>query len=467
MSRKLTALLAALPSGLTLVLHGWLGSYTRPLADDFCSLYYAEHFGLLRSIWYWRLTWSGRYSAFAADWLEANLFGAYGLRFVPPLILILWLMCAAAAILLGLRAAGVTGGSVPLALALGAAFVSTTLALSPDVPQSLYWWNGMRSYALPLVLLCGYAALLQLWPSAQDNRVRPWLAALAGFGLFFVSGGLSETFAVAQFVLLLFLTGREYMSQQHAFGTRRALLLGGLLGAGAALLAVISAPGNFIRLTEAEVFVPPPGPAELTVISLQSYARLLSAILLTPHKLAALAGSILLAVWVGAGSQVEAEPRRILLWLSAGVLISLACYPPGVFGYHEPPPPRAETIAVLFLLAGVLYAAFLTGAALRSRLSGAASGLAAGLAIALLGLSAVVQAQSLQRAQAVYAEYARTWDALDAQILQAKAAGAESVTIPAVRNWAGLNVLNDNPRFWVNDCYTKYYGILVLGPAPD
>ena len=40
------------------------------------------------------------------------------------------------------------------------------------------------------------------------------------------------------------------------------------------------------------------------------------------------------------------------------------------------------------------------------------------------------------------------------------------MTIPAEQNWAGVNILNDNPRFWVNVCYSQYYSIPVFGRDP-
>jgi hypothetical protein len=53
---------------------------------------------------------------------------------------------------------------------------------------------------------------------------------------------------------------------------------------------------------------------------------------------------------------------------------------------------------------------------------------------------------------------------MDAQITRAKAAGEQQVIIPIMTNWAGLDNPNDNPKFWLNYCYSKYYGINVLTP---
>ena len=55
---------------------------------------------------------------------------------------------------------------------------------------------------------------------------------------------------------------------------------------------------------------------------------------------------------------------------------------------------------------------------------------------------------------------------MDAQIRLAKNDHEESITLPFVNNWATLNTLTDNPKFWVNVCYSNYYGISVIGEFP-
>ena len=105
MDRLNKALLSlfAIASTSVLVMHGYLGSYTRFIADDFCSVYFANHFGLFRSIWFWRLNWSGRYTAFAVDWLLAKIGGVENLAMVVPFSLLVWFISASAAIYLALH----------------------------------------------------------------------------------------------------------------------------------------------------------------------------------------------------------------------------------------------------------------------------------------------------------------------------------------------------------------------------
>jgi hypothetical protein len=70
---------------------------------------------------------------------------------------------------------------------------------------------------------------------------------------------------------------------------------------------------------------------------------------------------------------------------------------------------------------------------------------------------------SLYAARDTYIEYAKVWDETDAIIRQAKSDGEESVSVIPNASWAGMDLLNSNPKHWVNECYSFYYGIQVFG----
>jgi hypothetical protein len=279
---------------------------------------------------------------------------------------------------------------------------------------------------------------------------------------------LSETFVVAQLFLLLFLIGLEAASSRSGKIDRRlAVLLAGLAGTAARLMVIISAPGNAIRQAQ---LPPSPGFFDLIVISLQAFADFAADIFLSPEKAMALAGAIVLAAWLGAQIRLRLDIPgwKVSAWALGAVLLAFVCFPPAAYGYSGPPPPRNLIIAAFLLAACLLYAGFQLGNRLRDRIK---SGLVhyglATLAVLLPGATSVLQARALIDSRPVYVDYARYWDATDAQSLQAKADGEASVTVPVVGSWTGLNVPNDNPKFWVNDCYSKYYGIQVFGPSPD
>src|SRR5512142_1126962 len=89
--------LAAFASMAVLLMHGYLGSYSRFMADDYCSAAESLRLGILRAAWFWYRTWTGRYSANVLD----AIFGALGPGVTPvvtALVLALWLAALFAAI---------------------------------------------------------------------------------------------------------------------------------------------------------------------------------------------------------------------------------------------------------------------------------------------------------------------------------------------------------------------------------
>ena len=456
-------LLIALP--LTgLASFAYLGSFTRMIADDFCSAAFANRLGLLRSVWYWYLNWSGRYTAFAADWLVFGPgLGPYRLHYFVPLSLVLWLIFTASALYLYLRKNHELAFLHSLALA--CIFIFVVLLLTPDIPQSLFWWNGMRTYALSLVLFSFYIFLYQL--NRQYFKLNPPVTYVLGFILFFLSGGISETMAVAQTVFILFMISLHFLKLVDRPRTELYFLFFSLAGLIASMVVLILAPGNTVRR---ELLPPPPDILTLASISIQAYLSFLVGLFQKPAMLIGMAGAILSAIWIGGQYKFLSPVRAGLIpaYLLGGILISLACFPPGVYGYSESPPPRVMIIPIFFLMAGVLGASFLSGIQLAERVGAQRTSSALLTAAVLLtGYAALSTAWSLVQQRHIYTDFARRWDQVDAQILQARADNLDTVTIPAMNVWTGGGGdPTDNPRFWVNQCYSLYYGLTVLGPVP-
>lgn len=467
---RILASLTIVLSGILIFMHGYLTSYTRLLADDFCSAYYAERFGLLRSIWFWRLNWSGRYSAFAADWVFARIFGVYSLHILIPVLILVWLIFTILAVNLHFQKIAPEKNNLSASLLAGTVFLFTVLTLSPDLPQSLYWWNGMRSYALPIISLTLGFCVFQLWVGKLLARNLLFWGGVTSFVLVFISGGFSETFAVLQFILLLFLILLRLMSSSGRKNDATLLvLLSGLAGAATSLIVIISAPGNLIRQAQ---LPPHPDLAGLITISVHGYLYSISRIFSSAEQWMGFLGMLAVFTWLGRyyKDQVEVENWRIPVYILLGILLSFACIPPGVFGYSEPPPPRTMIIPFFVLVFFWGLACFLSGAVLaniKKRVFDSITRGALVLGVLLVGFSSLAQVRSLYQQRDVYKAYAESWDRIDAQILAAKSNGETSVKVPVTENWAGLNILNENPKFWVNACYSQYYGISVLGPALD
>ena len=195
-----------LPSAVALSLHGYLGSFSRFMGDDFCAAFIAERFGVLRAVWYWYLNWNGGYSVSILGEL-LPLIKPGGMGYVIPIVLALWFAITVIAISMFLPQGAQIREKIWASLSLGGAALFVILLLSPDVPQSFYWWAGMRPYTMPLIIITLYAILYQWYGRKQreKNEVLLWVGIsflVTAFG-----GGLSETFTPVQIVFFALLTG--------------------------------------------------------------------------------------------------------------------------------------------------------------------------------------------------------------------------------------------------------------------
>jgi hypothetical protein len=455
-----------LPPSVALFIYGYLGSFTRMIADDYCSAYYAKDMGLVDSIMFWYKTWSGRYSAFGIDWVALNLFDAYHINWIPPLTLLMWLIVMVATVHLFLRSKKPQRDNVWHALVLGTIILFLVMTLSPNIPESLYWWNGMRSYMLPLVVLTFGAFVFMLFEQRAKTKQSLVVGILFFFALAFANGGLSETYVVLQLVLFVFLIFIRFLSVRTIKADFvDAWLFSGVLGTLTSLAIVLHSYGNVIRRS---LLPPAPDLITLTGLSLKFYVMFLGNIFFQIEDVLALLGSMLVAIWIGHqyGNQENISSSKIAIFFLGGFLLSFVTFPPGVYGYSNNPPSRALSLTVFALVVFFMYASFLTGNWLagRKKLNNKQTQPIALSACMLILIASTLTGTSLYRSRNTYMNFAKEWDRVDAQILQAKAAGEESVTIQALENWAGLLRPNNNPNFWVTNCYSLYYGIQVSGP---
>ena len=126
------------------------------------------------------------------------------------------------------------------------------------------------------------------------------------------------------------------------------ILYSSLAGAICAVIVVVLSPGNAIR----QALLPPaPDFIKLVSISIQAYGTFISGFFLEPAKITGLIGAILAIMWIGGHYRdfVPVKTRLIPAYIFGGIAVSFVCFPPGVYGYSEPPPTRTMIIPVFFL----------------------------------------------------------------------------------------------------------------------
>ena len=461
-------LIILLPTSIALFVYGYLGSFTRFLADDYCSAHHATEDGFLGSIIFSYRTINGRYSAYGTDWVVLNLFDAYHIHWVPPLILAIWVLFTVFFLYLLLKNANFQKEIYWRALLLAITSIFLIMRLNPNIKQSFFWWNGMRSYLLPLIVLVFWGILLLI----AKEKIEIKFLALLSFGLFFLSGGLSETYLVIQFSFLVYLVflrllllfGNKKKLQNLLKDKESVILFAGIAGTLFSFAIILYAPSNAIRRS---VMPSAPSFRMLMEISLASYISFLNEIIHNKDKIFALLGAVLLLIWIGKDYKLPNQNSKWLIPLSyfGGLLLLFGTFLPGVYGYAKYPPTRTLVIGVFMLVAFFLYASFLAGSWLAQQKKLPYKGIIIAIFAALfLATSATSTAKSLYASRHIYIDFAAKWDRVDAEILEAIAADAPSITTEGMDNWARLDRPNENPKWWPTRCYSLYYDILVMGP---
>ncbi len=258
--RKLVRIIGIGIFGAFLVAHAVLGSYSRFMADEYCSAALANSVGVLGAARQLYLTWTGRFSANFFD----SLMGYIGPSFTPyssAVVIVIWLVVLIGVLRL-IMAAPRKRTRFLDTLLLAAILLSATLIISPNVAQSLYWGQGMRSVIPPLILGTAFVGLIQY--RSEQLPKKSWYWFIIAGSLTFVAGGFSETYVVLQTSILAmiilfgfaFVLDSQNLALDVSIVIRNLLpfLVTGLLCSILSMVVVIVAPGNIVR----QAFFPPP-----------------------------------------------------------------------------------------------------------------------------------------------------------------------------------------------------------------
>jgi hypothetical protein len=474
--RPLYLWIAALALLLALAAVFYRGIFTRLYADDFCMAGDAIHLGLPAMFAKWYSTWTGRFAFI----LGTGLFGLGGPKFAvlgPFLIGGLWLFGLEWAFLPLLQR---SGWPRPRLLALLAASLSLLALLSsiPNFFQSFFWQNSLVNYTLPLVFLTfSIGFLLRAWL----GRINPLPAAVTLFILAFVSGGFTESFSAMQvtlfaLIILVLLLVRDRATRTRLLPVLGAALLGGLV----AMVIVILAPGNAVRLSSVGGQAGHPSLLRLVTFSLRNMTHIIGKYFLqTPVW--ALASVLLpfLTGWLFTIPVARQADRWTIssLWsqswakfvvlggISTLVLVTAACAPV-VFALNAYPDDRTILIPQFVIVLGVVGISAALGSGLRqigwltdptrkAYLSPLLTGVIAMVTLIAAGISI---RQSVQMTPELRSA-ATAWDQRDAAIRRDLASGQTALTVDGGNSFFGLPNLSDDPTNWVNQCVADYYGI--------
>jgi hypothetical protein len=464
---------------IPLAAHGFMGSFSRFVADDFSSATLAVNKGVLGATWDWYINWSGRFSASFFDSLFGYL-GPASLSWVVGLTLLL-LLAGLAACAGQLFPMGTRSFRLGLSLFFPALVLVSAFGLAPDLPQSLYWGQGMRSLIFPFIPAAFLAAYIYSL-CGRAGRIPAYAYLVVGL-LSFIAGGFGETYVAIQTSTLALSIIAVYFSRPFGFRKKVIpLLLTSLIASLTAMAVMVAAPGNAIRQT---YFLPSPRFVDLLIISARSLWLFLQTMLISADRLLILAVLILAAVSAGYLYAKQANlsiapfnypenpffrgyTRTSLSILVSGVLLLYASLVPSAYGMSGMPPERTLIIPVLIFCCMLAALAALLGIHLYAEkhfapvLSATQSAVLVWALFFLLSFYTYRVTCSILRVRADYQHFAEVFDRADRMIREARAQGESSVQVPEVHNHFGLSDYGAGTTYWLDQAVDSYYDIHVI-----
>ena len=458
---------------IPVVVYSLMGTYSRPLSDDFCDAERALSKGIIPGSIGLYFSYEGRFTAN----LIQTVIGSTKFSVIPYLPMLYCIMfCLGLFFTFSQISKQLTSNKLPyLSLLLTLAILGGYLSIIPNVNQSFYWANAAVDYFLPTVILTFLLLDISMWMDKRQKQERLRISGnhIVGFLLTIIIGGLNEVAVTVELVCfalliinLVIFYKKEDKKDLLLFAT--VCLLGSLL----AFFLVLLAPGNEIRKATNPQS---PGFFGLVVISLRSFIKFFSNLYTYPSKMLNL---IALAIMFGiSGLYISSKNpihkvNKSSVWLYIllipinALIIIFASFFPGAYGLSASLPTRALSIPTFVLILSTALIGFLIGRLHSNKaiMDVDHKILTAFLIIAILFLSSVPIFNSYRawRDGESLRIYSMQWDKSEKIITTAVQNGEETIVIEKLIDWSNRNNLSSDKMNWVNRCASAVYGINIL-----
>ena len=464
--------LSAIFSGFVLAIYAYLGTFSRHLADDYCSV------GFIRTNFFSALLnnyifVSDRFTNFMLIALS-EFITPRSVAVLPALMIVLWVAGIAWLLHEANRFSG-QGWSKITIMTLSLLLVFFALLQAPNRFQILYWRSSMATHFAPLVFMPYLASfILRSISSAAKAPLSYWKYPL-GFFIAFIIGGFSEPTVAVMITLLAlaFMATWKWMTPP----TRSAALklLGwSLAGAVLALLVMAIAPANYFRVSLGKA---PPALPFLITRSFQYGVNFI----VNSFRTLPLPALFTMAMPFFIFYNLHASPTPELTWPqqklarimlavipALSYLLVVASFFPSVYGQSFPVE-RARFAGQLSLVAGLMIEGALLGSLLAQWRPRIIEDIPLKLVSAiLLGFSALYPLRAASLTLAEVPEYrarAEAWDTREIQINTLIAQGETDLLIVQLDGVDGVKELEVTEDHWVNRCAANYYEVNSIRTA--
>lgn len=467
---QIASWLAILAFVVGLVLFASNGRFVRYWADDYAYSLVARE-GLIQGTGDWYSANGSRLSSF---WFVGiiDLFGPNVVRYLPAVVLLLWIGCIYWFILeiLGFFKQRIGKEWVILTSVL---LVFFSVLLMPTRLETLYWRMATLHYTIPIPLTLLNAALIIYFLKKRSSVLQAAFQAVLVLIIAFISGAHGEAsgaFQVGVYILMIVLMWihNRINKEKHNLG----LLFIALVGSAAAIVVMAKSPANQWRM---EAMPPPASLGDFVFYTLRySWDFVVDSLKTQPlPNFVFMLGSAAVALAVFPQFGWSISTRSAIIGIAAAVVLTYGLIvfsvAPSVYAGTNYPAPRALMPSRFTLLTGLMAASFF-GSSLLIRLGKRLtkehwSWVAATLLIMISAYAvrsypvAVAEGQDL----AVKAEL---WDKQDQAIRAAKQAGQMDVIIKQYDVVDSLESLFDDPENWLNRSAAAWYGVNSITALP-
>lgn len=443
-----------------LYLYGYLGFHSRFIADDYCIAAVARNLPWYESQIYWYTNWHGAYIVTLLDELLPVF--AFDYSLIAPVLLVLWFLTLLAGMFAILSNTIITPIRLLLAALLASFFLFAFLLLNPQVPQTFFWWSGIRSYNLPILF---FILFLLFYLHIREKSYPLIFSIVSGGTIGFILAGFREVFVALLIVFLFLLVALEFYYFRTTWQKTSGyfFLIASAVGILIGTAIILSSPGNSVRQ---DLYPEPPSLLRAFLFSLLWFSQLLQSIFQNTSRVLGLLGIYLLFFWAGMLFGGRRKPDKLGLLLIVMALAFLyGVFIPSAYATSRPAPERTTSLGVFFFLLLVVASGFVTGQTrprAKNSIFETRAMVIAIVALFFLSASAYLEKQLWLNQRDDYVALAQQWDDTHKMILSAKNNQETTVYIPPLRNLAALPEPEEDSGFWVNKCFSNYYGVEVI-----
>jgi hypothetical protein len=448
--------------GILIVLYGMVGTYMRPVLDDYCLAARIEEVGIIGTVSFQYWNWSGNVIGLYYQVAGA----AFELYAISPLALMTLWIATFSWVLWECLSLSALPRHRPLIVLIAMVMTLGLFDMTPNIGQTLYWLNGTANYGPTSALFIMFLTLLVRITRLGAKR----LHYIATVFLIFVAvlGQITMVIYCIGLLMPLLFAVYLYRNLQNRGDLIHVLSIA-LVTGGLGALIVIATPGNevreaslasagLIRLGLGEAIIRTGLFATIMVIgSILYYAPLVHLVLFTISHV------------VGRRYRPPVlDGRQLPRWLRfclpfAAILVGLFVFYLGAFAstytLGNPGPPRAWVVPQSLWIIVVLVTGYLHGVSFppvsspNSRWSRIAF---TGLIVAFI----LIELAHLVDFVPAYRDFADDFDARIALIEEALNRGESSITVPPYRTPLNRLMLLSNEDELL--CLRIYYGLESL-----